>query len=200
MNIYEKLLNIQNELKVPKKQFNKFGNFNFRNCEDIMEAVKPICKKYNAVLVVSDKIIAIGERYYVEASAVLYDIENEDKIQGQMFICNTAYAREENEKKGMDGSQLTGAASSYARKYALNGLFNIDDTKDNDSISQEEHEYQEQTIIPKLATGLQLAIEQNGFNESFVSAVLGGFGYTTVEEIKNKDYLKIVEQFKKEKK
>lgn len=199
MNIYEKLLNIQNELKVPKKQFNKFGNFNFRNCEDILEAVKPICKKYNSVLVLSDTLVNIGDRYYIQATARLTDIEA-NKENEDTCISNTAYAREEAEKKGMDGSQLTGAASSYARKYALNGLFNIDDTKDNDSISQEEHEYQEQVIIPKLATGLQLAIEQNGFNESFVSAILSGYGYTSVEEIKNKDYLKIVEQFKKEKK
>jgi hypothetical protein len=114
MNIYEKLSKIQSELNVPKGQFNSFGNYKFRSCEDILEAVKPICKKYNTVLVLSDELTNIGDRYYIQAKATLYDLE-EDKL-----IYNTAYAREEETKKGMDGSQLTGTASSYARKYALN--------------------------------------------------------------------------------
>lgn len=132
MNIYEKLLNIQTELKAPKGQYNSFGKYKYRSCEDILEALKPICKKYNAVLVLSDTLVNIGDRYYIQATARLTDIEknveNEDTC-----ISNTAYAREEAEKKGMDGSQITGTASSYARKYALNGLFNIDDTKDADT-------------------------------------------------------------------
>ena len=132
MNIYEKLSNIQMELKAPKGQYNSFGKYKYRSCEDILEALKPICKKYNAVLVLSDTLVNIGDRYYIQATARLTDIEknveNEDTC-----ISNTAYAREEAEKKGMDGSQITGTASSYARKYALNGLFNIDDTKDADT-------------------------------------------------------------------
>lgn len=195
MNIYEKLLNIQNELKVPKNQFNKFGNYNFRNCEDIMEAVKPLAMKYKAVLVVTDKIVQIGDRFYVEATASLYDIETEIEA----YISNKSYAREENEKKGMDGSQLTGSASSYARKYALNGLFNIDDTKDNDSITNEEHEKQEQTISEKLAKGLECAIEQSHISGSLVDAILSGYGYTNISEIKNKDYMKIVNDFRAKK-
>lgn len=115
MNIYEKLLNIQNELKAPKNQRNNFGNYNYRNCEDILEAVKPLNKKYKAALTVTDRIQLIGDRYYVEANALLYDIEKpEDKIIVQ------ASAREPQDKKGMDSSQVTGATSSYARKYALN--------------------------------------------------------------------------------
>lgn len=115
MNIHEKLLKIQQELEVPKGQYNNFGGYYFRNCEDIMEAVKPINEKYGAVLVVTDRIQLIGDRYYVEANALLYDIEKpEDKIIVQ------AYAREPQDKKGMDSSQVTGATSSYARKYALN--------------------------------------------------------------------------------
>ena len=99
MNIYEKLSNIQNELKAPKGQFNKFGGYKYRSCEDILEAVKPICKKYGAVLTLSDKLQCIGERYYVEATATLLSIEKEENIVGTDFIQNTAYAREEESKK-----------------------------------------------------------------------------------------------------
>ena len=132
MNIYEKLLNIQVELKCNKNQYNSFGKYKYRSCEDILEAVKPICKKYNCTLILSDTLENIGERYYIKATALLIDTESEDDLEAHS-ISNTAYAREELEKKGMDGSQITGTASSYARKYALNGLFNIDDTKDADT-------------------------------------------------------------------
>lgn len=127
MNIYEKLLNIQTELKAPKGQYNSFGKYKYRSCEDILEAVKPICAKNKATLVLSDSLENIGDRYYIKATATLIDVESGENLE------NTAYAREEQEKKGMDGSQITGTASSYARKYALNGLFNIDDTKDADT-------------------------------------------------------------------
>lgn len=127
-NIYEKLSLIQNELKAPKNQYNKFGNFYYRNCEDIMEAVKPICKKNRTTLTVHDEVELIGDRYYIKAVATLHDWDN-----GNGEIKVTALARESVTKKGMDDSQVTGATSSYARKYALNGLFNIDDTKDVDT-------------------------------------------------------------------
>ena len=127
MNIYEKLLNIQTELKAPKGQYNSFGKYKYRSCEDILEAVKPICAKNKATLILSDGLENRGDRYYIKATATLIDVESGDNLE------NTAYAREESEKKGMDGSQITGTASSYARKYALNGLFNIDDTKDADT-------------------------------------------------------------------
>ena len=127
MTIYEKLSAIQSELKAPKSQYNSFGKYNYRNCEDILEAVKPLCAKYKAVSVMGDEVIQIGERYYINSTARLIDLESDGVVE------NTAYAREEAEKKGMDGSQVTGASSSYARKYALNGLFAIDDTKDSDT-------------------------------------------------------------------
>ena len=127
MNIYEKLSNIQNELKAPKGQKNTFGKYNYRSCEDILEAVKPLCKKHKAVLILNDELVNIGERYYIKASVILNDFSMDERI------INTAYARESDIKKGMDQSQITGTASSYARKYALNGLFNIDDTKDADT-------------------------------------------------------------------
>ena len=133
MSVYEKLMNIQSELKAPKGQRNSFGNYNYRSCEDILEAVKPLLAKHQAALTISDTIELIGTRFYVKATAKLVDV-----VDGTM-IENTAYARESESKKGMDDSQLTGATSSYARKYCLNGLFAIDDTKDADT-----NEYHEQ--------------------------------------------------------
>lgn len=122
---YEKVQKIQEELKAPKNQFNKFGNYAYRSCEDIYNAVKPLLAKYGLVLTVTDELVLIGERYYIKATATL----QENAI---LYIKNVAYAREEEIKKGMDGSQITGASSSYARKYALNGLFLIDDVRDSD--------------------------------------------------------------------
>lgn len=144
--IYAKLSQIQQELKAPKKQFNKFGGYNYRNCEDILEAVKPIAAKYETVVLLADELVNIGERYYVKATARLVDVTDGSEI------VNTAFAREEESKKGMDGSQVTGASSSYARKYALNGLFAIDDTKDSDFTNTGD-------IQPKAAkaTAMQLA-------------------------------------------
>ena len=125
-NISEKLLSIQIALKAPKSQRNTFGNYNYRNSEDILEAVKPLCELNKTVLTLSDQIINVGELYYVEATALLECIEdNSTKIV-------KASAREADSQKGMNVAQITGSASSYARKYALNGLFNIDDTKDDD--------------------------------------------------------------------
>lgn len=123
--ITEILQQIQTELKAPKSQYNKFGGYNYRNCEDILEALKPILAKHKAIVTLSDDIKQIGARYYIEATAQLN--------AGGESISVKAFAREEETKKGMDGSQITGAASSYARKYALNGLFAIDDTKDADT-------------------------------------------------------------------
>jgi len=129
MNIYEKLLRIQAELKAPKNQTNSFGKYNYRSCEDILESVKPLLNSVQATLNLSDEIVLIGDRYYVKATATLSDIEG--ATHQSVFV--TAFAREGAEKKGMDDSQITGAASSYARKYALNGLFCIDDNKDADT-------------------------------------------------------------------
>ena len=127
MNIYEKLMNIQKELKAPKSQYNDFGKYKYRSCEDILESVKPLLEKYKVTIILTDELEQIGERYYIRAKAILIDTETNNSIE------NTAYAREEETKKGMDGSQITGTSSSYARKYALNGLLLIDDTKDADT-------------------------------------------------------------------
>lgn len=133
--LYDKLNFIQSELKAPKSNYNSFGNYNYRSCEDILEAVKPLCKKYRALLTLTDDIVVIADRVYVKAKAILRDLDDYN-----IAIEVQAFAREPLEKKGMDSSQVTGTASSYARKYALNGLFNIDDTKDADT-----NEYQKQT-------------------------------------------------------
>ena len=128
--ILEKLKNIQQGLKAPKNQFNKFGSYKYRNAEDILEAVKPLLDKNNCIISIADEIVNIGNRYYIKAEVKITDAES----GGAYFT--TAYAREEESKKGMDGAQITGASSSYARKYALNGLFAIDDTKDADATNQ----------------------------------------------------------------
>ncbi len=128
MNIYEKLLNVQTELKAPKGQFNAFGKYKYRSCEDILEALKPVLNKYKLTFFINDEIVEVNNRNYVKATITIINIEKPDEQ-----IQTSALAREEETKKGMDGSQITGASSSYARKYALNGMFMIDDTKDSDS-------------------------------------------------------------------
>ena len=198
MNIYEKLLNIQSELKCNKGQYNSFGGYKYRSCEDILEAVKPLCRKYNCVLVLSDTLVNIGERYYVQATARLTDIEA-DKENEDTCISNTAYAREEENKKGMDGSQITGTASSYARKYALNGLFDIDDTKDADTDEFTARTQDEEKVInKKQRDALEESIKANMFDVNGVDKeVLEKFGYKKIEEIQIKNYMKIVNEFRK---
>ena len=127
MSVYQKLAQVQVSLKVPKENRNSFGNYNFRNAEDIFENAKPLCVENGLLLTVSDELVIIGERYYIKAIAKVIDLESGEYHEV------SAFAREEESKKGMDGSQVTGASSSYARKYALNGLFAIDDTKDSDT-------------------------------------------------------------------
>lgn len=123
----EELQKIQSELKAPKNQYNKFGGYKYRNQEDILEAAKPLLKKYGCTLTVSDDLLMLGDRFYVKATATFANKDGKS-------VQTTAFAREELTKKGMDASQITGSASSYARKYALNGLFCIDDTKDPDTM------------------------------------------------------------------
>ena len=137
-NVYGKLLSVQKELKAPKGQYNSFGKYNYRSCEDILEGVKPLLDKYKATLFIADSLELIGSRFYVKAVAKFVDTESGDTVE------SSAYARESEEKKGMDSSQVTGATSSYARKYALNGLFLIDDTKDADT----DQYHEQQTNAP----------------------------------------------------
>lgn len=129
MSVFKNLSKVQNTLHAPKNQYNSFGKYNYRSCEDIVEAVKPLCAENGLVLLISDKIIQVGDRTYVESTASVTNFEDGEKIQV------TAQAREAETQKGMNVAQITGSSSSYARKYALNGLFGIDDTKDPDTKS-----------------------------------------------------------------
>ena len=128
-NVYQKLMEVQSKLKAPKSQYNSFGKYSYRSCEDILEALKPLLNEAGAIVNISDQVKLIGDRYYIEATAMFLDANTGDSI------ISKAIAREDESKKGQDLAQLSGATSSYARKYALNGLFAIDDNKDADSIN-----------------------------------------------------------------
>ena len=145
---WAKLAKVQSELKAPKSQYNSFGKYKYRSCEDILEAVKPILRDNGMTLTIYDSVELIGERFYIKATATLTDAESTCSTE-----C-TAYAREDAEKKGMDGSQITGTASSYARKYCLNGLFLIDDTKDADT---DAYKMQQQDKKPEPVGAIQAA-------------------------------------------
>lgn len=203
-----KLLQIQQELKAPKNQHNNFGNYNYRSCEDIFEAVKPLLKEQGLVLTLNDELVYIGERYYIKATATLYDIETDDGT----CITNTAYAREEETKKGMDGSQITGASSSYARKYALNGLFLIDDVKDSDTTNganeptEEDAKNYEFTFGKNKGRKLVDVIEENGdyidwlisnSNDTYLLKCIELLtGQVKPNEEELKDRLKLIVEFK----
>jgi len=153
----EKLRYIQTNLIAPKNQFNKFGGFKYRSCEDILNAVKPLLDETETALIIHDEVVLIGERYYIRATA---EISNgADKLA----VC--AYAREPESRKGMDESQLTGATSSYARKYAMNGLFCIDDTKDADHNNKGNGEYISEKELSFIRDGLAAV---NATEESFL--------------------------------
>lgn len=169
MSIFEKLSKVQMELKAPKGQYNSFGKYKYRSCEDILEAIKPILEKHKLTLRMTDELVCIGERYYVKATAYLYDTEKSTDMLG-----TTAYARESEKKTGMDESQITGTASSYARKYALNGLFLIDDTKDADT-----DEYHEQTN--KMITKKQIETIKDLVDD--IDAMLNYFKIEKIEDM-----------------
>lgn len=164
------LVFIQSTLKAPKNQRNNFGGYNYRSCEDIMEAVKPLLKETNCTLVVSDDIVQVGDRFYVKATAILKTPSGEE-------YKNSAFAREPLSKKGSDESQVTGAASSYARKYALNGLFCIDDTKDADALNvnkdytqQQQPAQQQKTAQPQVTQQPQVQKQQQQVTADYVMA------------------------------
>ena len=190
-NVALKLLKIQQELKAHKSQFNDFGKYNYRSCEDILEALKPLLTKNNVTIFITDTLENIGERYYVKATAILFDIESGEAIE------TTAYAREEETKKGMDGSQITGSSSSYARKYALNGLFCIDDTKDSDSTNkQTKGDKQDKKLFETPQTNNDCISESQAKrlfalskgNTQLVKEILMEHGYTTSKDVKKSDY------------
>lgn len=191
-----KLLNMQQELKATKSQYNSFGKYSYRSCEDILEAVKPLLAKNKCILTLEDRVELIGDRYYIKAIAILEDAESEGKIE------KWAMAREQSEKKGMDESQVTGAASSYARKYALNGLFCIDDNKDADTDEQKRVVNAAEKLEPKTISKEQIDyiknyIEKNQIAEDFVKLILSQNGYQKIEEIQEVDARLIFNELKK---
>lgn len=149
----KELIAIQSELKAPKSQFNKFGGYKYRKAEDILEAVKPLLAKQKCTLTISDDIVLIGNRIYVKATATIKNEKGECET-------TTGWAREEETKKGMDGSQITGASSSYARKYALNGLFAIDDNADSDTTNDGQHQAAQQAQTQQQAAQPSQAAQQ----------------------------------------
>ena len=162
----------------------------YRSCEDIFEAVKPYLAKYELGLTVTDELVAIGERYYVKATATLFD-GNSNKIE------NTAYAREEETKKGMDGSQITGASSSYARKYALNGLFLIDDTKDSDATNthgKDEPKAEPKTSAEPKATETQIKKIKELLGDERVGKMLAWYKISKIEDLTMKQASSVIEK------
>lgn len=172
---------IQHKLKAPKGQYNSFGKYNYRSCEDILEGVKPLLKEHNLALLIDDEIVQIGERYYVKATAKITD--------GREFVSATAYAREPDTKKGMDESQITGATSSYARKYALNALLCIDDTKDADTMDNSKKPVQQTQETVYNWNSLKTRAVQGGISEDdLVHYVTETFKVSKPSELKQEHY------------
>ena len=186
MNIYKRLAEVQKELKAPKGQFNSFGKYKYRSAEDILEVAKPLCIEKGLLLTIKDELILIGERYYVKSIARVIDVETTESYEAE------AFAREEESKKGMDGSQVTGASSSYARKYALNGLFCLDDTKDSDATNTHDKEdYPSASsggikqVGAKLVNDKQLALlyAKGKGKEDKVKEIITKYGFSSSKEI-----------------
>ena len=154
----KELIAIQSELKAPKTQFNKFGGYKYRKAEDILEAVKPLLAKQKCTLIITDDIVLVGNRIYVKATATIKNEKGECET-------STGWAREEETKKGMDGSQITGASSSYARKYALNGLFAIDDNADSDTTNDGQHQAAQQQAQTQTQQTASQQFNPNDLNE-----------------------------------
>ena len=190
MNIYEKLTEVQNELKAPKSKYNSFGKYNYRSCEDILEAVKPILKSKRLAMTVKDDVFNIGDRFYIMATVTVFDCESEEKVT------TTAYAREDADKKGMDGSQITGSSSSYARKYALNGMFAIDDTKDADSWNTHDKDRTVEKKEAERATEEQVAKLRALYKgkEDKLTELLDKYGITSPVQFKRMEIQSVIDK------
>lgn len=180
MSIYGKLLEVQANLNAPKSQYNSFGKYSYRNCEDILEAVKPLLKSNGLTLKIDDAVEMLGDRFYIKSIVTLIDIETGEAIT------NIAYAREEESKKGMDGSQVTGASSSYARKYALNGMFCIDDNKDSDSTNKHGKDKEE----PQKTSSSNSGINDNQIKRMYAIAKKAGYDVEAIKSMVKKKYNK----------
>ena len=174
--VLQKLLAVQLALKAPKSNFNSFGKYSYRSCEDILEAVKPLLKQEGLALIVADDVVQMSDRYYIKATATLYDVESGEALTA------SALAREEETKKGMDASQITGTASSYARKYALNGMFAIDDTKDADTMAPAE---QKEALLLPLRGGDQ-GVCKAGRDKGFAGEAAAGHGRAVLKLLQSR--------------
>lgn len=209
MNIYQKLSDIQSQISVTKSNYNSFGKYSYRSAEDILEAAKPVCKNNGCVLTIRDEMIALEGRFYVMAVCTLTDIESLEKIEV------TAFAREEENKKGMDASQVTGATSSYARKYALNGLFNLDDNKDadTDAYTETQRKAQKQEADAKIKAQAQADLPLSKDEEEIlvrliqtapgkddydtrVKKICKSYGVSELADLKRSQYVQLVGKFK----
>lgn len=198
MTVYEKLMQVQQRLKAPKSQYNKFGDFYYRSCEDIQEAAKPILAEVKAVLLVSDEVVQVGSRFYIKATAKFQDTESPDSIT------NSAYARESEEKPKMDVAQVTGSCSSYARKYALNGLFCIDDAKDPDctqgvnAVQMPQRQQKPKQQKPKAGKAeLDRLREEAGRTGTDLSKVCARYLVDRIEDLSPEQYQRAMSAFRK---
>ncbi len=187
MTIHDKLQKVQENLKAPKGQFNAFGKYKYRNCEDILNAVKPLLAEYGLTIIISDKAVFLGGRHYIKATATLYD--------GEQYIDATAYAREEDMQKGMSAPQLTGATSSYARKYALNGLLLIDDTKDADATNTHGKYAKETMGMTHQEIAADWPVEQRQAALDKALGELAGIGDVETFKAKKADFNKLWRDF-----
>lgn len=183
-DIHKKLQKIQAELKVPKSKYSDYGGYSYRSLEDIYEAVKPLLDREGLILVVSDEIIMLGNRFYIKATAVLKDVENDGSF------CATAYAREEESKKKMDAAQVTGSASSYARKYALNSLFLLDDSKDADTDEYKRNE----VITEKEAKRLYDLMQKKGMTEAQIKEWASQRGLKSLYQTTQQQYAEAMKE------
>ena len=187
MSVYKKLIEVQTKLKAPKNQYNSFGKYSYRNCEDILEALKPILKEVGATIIISDEVVPVNERYYVKATVKFIDTETGEVVEA------SANAREEDNKKGMDSSQLTGSTSSYARKYALNGLFAIDDTKGSDFTNTHDKEKKTLEVISE-AQAKRMYMLAKGKDPDIIKQILSNAGFNASRDITKDKYNYICEQ------
>ena len=193
-NVYMKLVEVQSKLKAPKSQFNKFGNYAYRNCEDILEALKPLLNEVKAIINISDDVVLVGERYYIKATVKFICAETGETIEA------SAMAREEENKKGMDSSQLTGSTSSYARKYALNGLFAIDDTKDSDTTNTHNKDTSKALNNNEVISEAQvkrLFVLAKGKDTDKVKSVVDKYGFKSSKDITKDKYNSICDEIEK---
>ena len=186
MSVYKKLIEVQTRLKAPKNQYNSFGKYSYRNCEDILEALKPILHEVGATIIISDEVVSVNERYYVKATVKFIDTETGEVAEA------SANAREEDNKKGMDSSQLTGSTSSYARKYALNGLFAIDDTKDSDFTNTHDKEKKTLEVISE-AQAKRMYMLAKGKDPDIIKQILSNAGFNASRDITKDKYNAICE-------